>query len=290
MRRGRKNSCQTDRNVKIYTVLQKDKSSKKVFLAIDVGNTNVNAAVFRNCGAPQGQWETETRIEIPLSNAENLARFLSEGCRSVPDAAVVGSVAKEFSRTAADAVESVFGLSPLVAHCGMETGLEVSYENPRTLGIDRLANAAALFDRTRSACIAVDLGTATTFDCVSSDGRYLGGAITAGLNSFHGGLTRDVSALPKTRLEFPQFFIGSNTEDCIKSGTMFGYARMVDTMVRALSSEMASGDEDPPSVVATGGAAHVLSGGCETFSETDELLTLKGFVVILCKNEKIFSL
>lgn len=260
------------------------------FFAVDIGNTNIDAAFFRNCSAALERWEAEARIKIPRSEADGLADALSEYFNSVPDGAIIGSVAEGFSQIAADAVESVFGLAPVVADCGMETGLEIAYENPQDLGIDRIANASAVFARKRQNCIAVDLGTATTFDCVSADGRYLGGAIAAGLESFGGNLSQKIPALPETPFEFPPSVIGTNTADCIKSGTMFGYARMVDGMVRSLWSETVSDAQIRPRVVATGGFAPVLSGECETFSETDTLLTLKGLVVILLKNEKILSL
>ncbi len=279
-------SCQTGKDVKIYTVLPEDKSRKDTFLAVDIGNTSIDAALLRNCGAPASLWEAGERVEIPLSEADGFADILSDSFRSPVTGGVIGSVAGDFTQIVAQAVESVFNFKPLVADCGMETGLEIAYENPRDLGIDRIANAAAVFAATGRDCMAVDLGTATTFDCVSSGGVYLGGAIAAGLGLFHKTLAREIPTLPQTPMEFPRSVMGSNTEDCIKSGTMFGYARMVDGMVRSLSSEM----KRPPHVVATGGLAAFLSGEIETVSETDSLLTLKGLVIILRKNEKILSI
>ncbi len=281
-------SCQFCDGVKIYTVLHTDKSNKHTFLAVDIGNTSVDAAVFRNCEVSLEHWEAEGHVECPLScTAAELAGMLSGEFHSAPAKAVIGSVAGGFSQTAACAVEDAFGIAPFVADCGMKAGIEVSYQNPRMLGIDRLANAAALFALCRRSCIAVDLGTATTFDCVSHDGCYVGGAITAGLELFRDALARGAPALPQTPLEFPPSVIGRNTEDCIKSGTMLGYARMVDGMVRSLSFEM--GDE-APCVVVTGGFASVIAGECETVSQVDSLLTLKGLLIILRENDEILPL
>jgi len=268
-------------------VLSQYKRSKHAFIAVDIGNTAVCAAVFHKCDLQVQRWEAEGYVEIPLSDSRTFADILSRSFGVSLAGAVIGSVVESrFTQTAAAAVESVFGLTPLIAECGMETGLKIKYENPNGLGIDRLANAASLFALTRGSCIAVDLGTATTFDCISKDGVYIGGAIMAGLDSFRKALAFDAPALPDISLDFPSSAIGSNTEDCIKSGTMFGYAHMVDGMVRALSSEM----KDKPQVVATGGFSALLSGECETFSGTDRLLTLKGLVIILLKNGKVFSL
>ncbi|QMU56435.1 MAG: type III pantothenate kinase [Candidatus Mycalebacterium zealandia] len=267
--------------------MDKSGSSENNFLAVDVGNTSVDAAMFSNGGAPVDKWRAEGHVEVPLEHSDTLAGVLAESFSVVPQSAVVGSVAESrFSLSAAKAVENAFGLKPLMADCEMETGLEIVYENPGELGIDRLANAAALFSLTGGACIAVDLGTATTFDCVSSEGTYLGGAIAAGFDSFRKGLTLGAPALPVVPAEFPRSVLGSNTRDCIKSGTMFGYALMVDAMVKSLSSKM----DSVPRVFATGGFSGLFSDRCETFSTTDPLLTLKGLVIILIKNGKLFSL
>lgn len=252
-----------------------------------MGNASADAAMFGNCGAPVDKWRVEGCVEVPLERSDTLAGVLADSFGVVPRAAVVGSVAESrFSLSAAKAVESAFGFAPLMADCGMETGIEMAYENPGELGIDRLANAAALFASTRGACISVDLGTATTFDCVSSEGAYLGGAIAAGFESFRKGLPLDAPALPVVSAEFPRSVLGSNTEDCIKSGTMFGYALMVDAMVRSLASEM----DSAPRVVATGGFSGLFSDRCETFSAADPLLTLKGLVIILLGNGRFFPL
>lgn len=262
--------------------MPKDKSRKDTLLAVDIGNTSVDAAVFHNCGADPAYWEVDAHFEIPLSNTDSLAGELSNAFRAVPQGAVIGSVSgQKTAENAAKAVESAFGISPLAAYCGMKTGLEIAYKTPDTLGIDRLANAAALFAIAKRACIAVDLGTATTFDCVSSKGVYLGGSICAGIEAFRNALANCAPALPPVPQGFPPSLIGANTEDCIKSGTMFGYAKMIDAMARALLSEM----KEEAEIVATGGFSSLLSGKCETVSSTDPLLTLKGLAVILKKNE-----
>ncbi len=266
--------------------MSEHKNSGHSFIAVDIGNTAICAAVFHKCDLHVRHWEVGGYVEVALSDSHTFADALSRISGGSLTGAIIGSVVENrFTQTAAVAVESVFGLTPLIAECGMKTGLEIAYQNPGGLGIDRLANAASLFALTRGACIAVDLGTATTFDCVSGDGVYTGGAIAAGLDSFRKALVIDAPALPQIPLEFPSSVMGSNTEDCIKSGTMFGYARMVDAMVRALSSAMNA----DPRVVATGGFSKILLDECETFSETDRLLTLKGLVIILLKNGKISS-
>ena len=257
----------------------------KSILAVDIGNTNASLAVFRNCSADIKRWETAARADAPLSEPDSLARALqTPGGIS---GAVIGSVAgrKHADKTAA-MIESALGLRPLVADCSMQTGLTHAYKTPETLGIDRLANAAALFAICGGACLAVDFGTATTFDCVSGKGVYMGGAIAPGLGSFRAALSAAVPALPDTGLEFPPSPLAQTTEDCVRSGTMFGYARMVDGMVGEMAGEMGS---PRARVAATGGFARAVCGKCRNISEVDDLLTLKGLAIILIKNEGLLS-
>ena len=260
-------------------------SRDKSILAVDIGNTNASVAVFRNCSADIARWETAERADVALSKPDSLTDVLQT--LGAVSCAVIGSVAGEkYTEKAAAAVGSAFGARPLVANCSMQTGLTLGYKTPETLGIDRLANAAALFALCGGACVAVDLGTATTFDCVSEGGTYLGGAIAPGLGSFRAALPAAAPALPDTELEFPPSVLASTTEESVQSGTMFGYARMVDGMVGAVLEEM---DAPEARVAATGGFARAVCGRCRTVSEVDDLLTLKGLAIILLKNEGLLS-
>ena len=257
----------------------------KSILAVDIGNTNASLAVFRNCSADMERWETAARADAPLSEPDSLARALQTLGGGI-SGAVIGSVAgeKHSDKTAA-MVESALGMRPLVADCSMQTGLTHTYKTPETLGIDRLANAAALFAICGGACVAVDFGTATTFDCVSDKGVYMGGAIAPGLGSFRAALSA-APALPDTGFDFPPSPLAQTTEDCVRSGTMFGYARMVDGMAEAMAGEMGA---PRARVVATGGFARAVCGECRSVSEVDDLLTLKGLAIILIENEGLLS-
>lgn len=274
-------ACKRRHSVTIYTVLSRYKS----ILAVDIGNTNASVAVFRNCSADIRRWEAAARANFALAETGSLPAVLR--AHGPVCGAVIGSVAGEkVTEKTAAAVESATGSRPLLAGCSMQTGLTIRYKTPETLGIDRLANAAALFALCGGACVAVDLGTATTFDCVSENGAYLGGAIAPGLGSFTSALPAAAPALPATEPEFPPSVLAQTTVDCVKSGTMFGYARMVDGMVGSLLEEM---DAPRARVVATGGFASAVCGRCRTVAETDDLLTLKGLAIILVKNEGLLS-
>ena len=127
----------------------------------------------------------------------------------------------------------LFGRPPLVVGPGIKTGMPVRYENPREVGADRIVNAVAAFELMGGPVIAVDFGTATTFDCVSDKGEYLGGAIFPGIAIAMEALFSRAAMLHRVELARPRSVIGSTTTQSIQSGLLFGYAGMVDAMVDA---------------------------------------------------------
>ena len=153
-----------------------------------------------------------------------------------------------------------------------KTGLPIAYENPREVGADRIVNAVAAIELVGAPVIAVDFGTATTFDCVSAEGAYLGGAISPGVGTSAEELFRRAARVPRVDLRRPERALGRTTEESLRSGVLWGAAGQVDALVRRLSREM----KGKPRVVATGGWARVVAPECETVEAVDEALTLKG--------------
>jgi len=120
----------------------------------------------------------------------------------------------------------------------------------------------------------VDFGTATTFDCVTGEGRFLGGVIMPGLRTAADQLTRRTAKLPATELRAPARVIGRRTEECIQAGVLYGSADAVDGLVRRIRAEWPQGRQ--PQVVATGGLASVVAPLTTTIEDTDPDLTLRG--------------
>lgn len=173
-----------------------------------------------------------------------------------------------------------FKVEPLVVGPGIKTGIPIRYETPREVGADRVVNAVAAYTKLQCACIVVDFGTATTFDCISEKGEYLGGAISPGIGTALDALVTRAAKLPRVEIARPRNVIGRNTVESMQSGILFGYVSMVDGLVRRLSEEL-GGDVK---VIATGGLAGTIASESETIGEVDPNLTLEGLRLIYLRN------
>jgi len=230
-----------------------------MLLAIDVGNTNITFGVF------EGERLVHTsRLEsVRTRTADEYAVFLTQLFRlhgvdpGAIDASIVASVVPPLTEPMVRLVESAFGHVPSVVGPGMRMGMPILAENPREVGADRIVNAVAAFERVKSAVVVVDFGTATTFDCVTSKGEYLGGVIAPGIQISADALFSRAAKLPRVEIAVPAKVIGRNTVTSMQSGIVYGYVGLVDGLVERIQAEMgASGPM--PSVVATGGLASVI--------------------------------
>jgi type III pantothenate kinase len=158
--------------------------------------------------------------------------------------------------------------------------MPVRYENPREVGADRIVNAVAAFEKFGGPVIAVDFGTATTFDCVSREGEYLGGAIFPGIHIAMEALFSRASMLHRVELARPKAVIGKTTTTPLQSGLLFGYAGVVDAMVERIRGELGA----EARVVATGGLAQRVADETKSIERVEPFLTLEGLRIIFEKN------
>jgi type III pantothenate kinase len=155
--------------------------------------------------------------------------------------------------------------------------MPILYKNPAEVGADRIVNAVAAFHKYRTSVVVVDFGTATTFDAISGKGEYLGGAISPGIGIASEALFMKASKLPRVEIFVcPTNVIGKDTISSIQSGIIFGYAGLVDGIVRRMQLEMGT----DPKVIATGGLAELLFSVCETIEAVEPALTLEGLRLI----------
>ena len=152
--------------------------------------------------------------------------------------------------------------------------VRLEVEEPLGVGADRIVNVLAAMELYRADTIVVDFGTATTFDCVTADGRFLGGVIMPGLRTAADQLTRRTAKLPAVELRAPPRVIGRRTEECIQAGVLYGTVDAVDGLVRRIRGEWPGGGT--PEAVATGGLAGVIAPISSTISRVDSELTLQG--------------
>jgi type III pantothenate kinase len=158
--------------------------------------------------------------------------------------------------------------------------MPVLYENPREVGADRIVNALAAFELLGGPVIAVDFGTATTFDCVSKNGEYLGGAIFPGIHTSMEALFERASMLHRVEIARPPSVIGKTTTAALQSGLLYGFAGVVDSMVQRIREELG----DNAHVVATGGLAGRVAAECSVIDRVEPFLTLEGLRMIFEKN------
>jgi type III pantothenate kinase len=165
---------------------------------------------------------------------------------------------------------------------GVKTGMPIKLEDPREVGADRIVNAVAAYEAHRQALIVIDFGTATTFDCVSARGEYLGGVIAPGLQISTEALFQRASKLPRVELVRPPAVIGKNTVQSMQSGIVNGYIGLVEGLVVRIAAELG----ENPRVIATGGLAPLIGRQTKAIHEVDELLTLRGLVRLYEMNRR----
>ena len=254
-----------------------------MLLCIDVGNTNITFGLYE--GQAFGpHWRIRTIHEkmpdeygILMDQLFRHQGYRPEQVTGVALASVVPPLTPVFVRVCQD----YLGHTPLVVDAGVRTGVRIRYDNPREVGADRVVDAAAVRALYRVPACVVDFGTATTFDAVSAEGDYLGGAIAPGIGIAAQALFERTAKLPRVELTRPPSVIGSNTVQSIQSGLLFGYVGLVEGMVARFKRELGPATY----VVATGGLAEIVARETSVIDVVDPWLTLHGLRIVYELNQ-----
>ncbi len=254
-----------------------------MLLAIDIGNTGTTLGVFED-EELRATWHMATVIHRMADEyAALLLNLLYHQGLDKADIREVAlcSVVPPLTATFVELFQRYFHISPLIVGAGVKTGVRIRMDNPREVGADRIVNAAAAHYLYSGPIIIADLGTATTFDVVSEEGDYLGGAIAPGINTAAEALFTQAAMLPRVELIHPKQAIGTNTIAAMQSGIVFGYVGLVEGIVARIQQELVG----KAKVVATGGYAGLIAKETAVIDEVNPDLTLVGLRLIYLMNK-----
>ncbi len=249
-----------------------------MLLAIDIGNSQIVCGVFQDT-ILISHWRLSTDHTKTPDEYSIVLRSLLQFHKILPEdilGCIVTSVVPPLTHIFDMLAQSLFGQQPLIVTSACPHGLILRYSNPEEIGTDRLVNAAAAFARYRRYLIIVDFGTATTFCIVTQQGEYLGGTIAPGLKSAADTLHTKTAKLPKVDLVIPASVVGKDTTSSMQAGIMYGYAGLVDEIVRRIQQEIG----ESPLVIATGGLAQTIVPISHTIQEVRPNLTLEGLKLL----------
>ena len=256
-----------------------------MLLAIDIGNTNTSLGVFEGENLI-AQWQMATVRNRTSDEIGVLIRQMfsvSEIVYEKVSALIISSVVPQLNFTFREVSEKYFGLDAIVLDSTFDFGLKIKYNPPSSVGIDRIVAASAGSRKYGNPCIVCDFGTATTIDAVNSEGEYLGGTITPGMNVFADALFEKTSKLPKVEIKKVETVIGNSTVHSIQAGIYFGYAGLVDGIIRRMIEELG----EKPRIIATGGLAALVAESSELIETIEETLMLEGLRLVYENTEKV---
>jgi type III pantothenate kinase len=253
-----------------------------MLLAVDVGNTQTHLGAFDGERLVE-HWRFQTRsgatgdeLAERISGLFTLCGMPFKEIEALCVSSVVPPLGTQFEQLA----DRYLSAPCLTIGPGVKTGMPIRIDNPLEVGADRLVNSIAAYERFGGACIVVDFGTGINVDVVSAEGEYLGGAIGPGLEISLSALIERAARITRIDLDPPEAAIGRSSRAAIQSGFVFGFAGMIDGIVRRIEAELGEAHR-----LATGGFAHVVVPFTEKIDEVDDMLTLKGLRLIHERHE-----
>lgn len=253
-----------------------------MLLCIDIGNTNITLGLYD--GEQLGpHWRLATdhsrmpdEFAMQLIGLFNFAQLTPDMVDGVALASVVPPLTGKWVEVCRNYLKS----EPLVVTSATKMGVKILYDDPTAVGADRLVDAVAAYQLFGGPACIVDFGTATTFDALTRDGDYLGGAIVPGIGISMEALFRHAAKLPKVDIARPPAAVGRNTVHAMQSGLLFGYVGLVEGMVARFRQEL--GEE--MQVIGTGGLATIIANETDVIQHIAPWLTLDGLRMVYAMN------
>lgn len=255
-----------------------------MLLAIDIGNTNVHLGLWK-AESWALNWRARTVTEkMPDEYAVLVRSFLNSaevGWKAI-SGVVIGSVVPPLTAVFTEMVRRYIGLEPLIVTNTTKSGVRLAIDQPEQAGADRIVNSAAVVALYGGPAIVIDFGTATTFDVVSAEGAYIGGAIAPGIGVAHDALVSRAARLHKIDIVPPPSPIGGNTIHAMQSGIFWGYVSLIEGLVARIKGALPG---ESATVIATGGLAPLVDQHTDVIDQIAPELTLDGLRVIYDMNQ-----
>ncbi len=249
-----------------------------MLLAIDIGNTNIKYGIYGE------KLVASFRVSSRLSRTADeygsvlINLLASKGLKTSDITGVImSSVIPSLNYTICHMCKYFFGIYPVMVGPGIKTGLNIKGDNPKEVGADIIVNSVSAFGKYGGPVIVIDFGTATTFDVISEKCELLGVVIAPGIKTSLEALTNNTAQLPTVELESPKSVIGKNTKTSMQAGIIFGFAGLVDNIIKKIKKELKTEDIK---VVATGGLGEIIAKEVKSINVVDRTLTLDGLKMI----------
>ena len=250
-----------------------------MLLAIDIGNTNIKYGVFDG-DILKSSFRVSSRMSRTADEYGSvLVGLLSDrGINKADiDGIIISSVIPALNYTMCHMCEYFFGISPIMVGPGIKTGLNIKTDNPKEVGADIIVNSVSAFRKYGGPVVVIDFGTATTFDIINDKCELLGVVIAPGIKTSLEGLASKTAQLPMVELNAPKTVIGKSAVHCMQSGLIFGFAGLVENIIKKIKSELKL---EKIQVVATGGLGEIIAKESSAISVVDRTLTLNGLRMI----------
>ena len=256
-----------------------------MLLVIDVGNTNITLGVFDK-EELFGTFRMKTKQprtsdEYGITLQELVERHGIESSKI--NAVIIASVVPDVMHSLGSAIIKYFGVKPVVVSAGIKTGIRIVTENPRQVGPDRIVDAVGAYTLYGGPTIVVDFGTATTYDLVTEDGRFVGGVTSPGIRTSANALWQQAAKLPEIEIRKPQYILAKDTVTSMQGGLVYGYIGQTEYIIRKMKVESGLGKIN---VVATGGLGKMIAQETSFINYYDANLTLKGLQIIYDKQKQ----
>ena len=249
-----------------------------MLVVVDMGNTNITMGLYKE-DTLIGNYRLTTKLQRTSDEyGFMILSFLQAYQVTVEDIkdVIISSVVPKIMYSFTNSIRKYFHKEPIIVGPGVKTGISIKYDNPRSLGSDRIVDAVGAYYSHHCACLVIDFGTATTFDVISSNGEFMGGAIAPGIGISAEMLSNRAAQLPEVAIKKPQRIIGKNTVEGMQAGVVYGYIGLTEKLIKEIKKQYS----EPLKVISTGGLGRMIYHETDLIDAYDKDLTFKGLKII----------